>query len=244
LAQTILSLEPNELYPPSKVARRIVDPVQQREEYQKWRKRAGDWVRYHCKEPDGQKGNFNAWLGSTWQEFIDPADRRRVEKSRARAAQAHKGSHTKKRWAAALAAAVILMAALTQLPHSPKQDTEPIAFEPTMFKSVTAKQQASPSLDELLAWQSQPKPSPEPAQELAVSQVAPENTAAKTNLSTLEFARKMRQLHLSWHLQTFSHDSFISLVETEREQEAPSAVARIASYPYLLTRSNIAMTPL
>lgn len=243
LAQTILSLEPDELYPPSKVARRIVDPVQQREEYQKWRKRAGDWVRYHCKEPDGQKGNFNAWLGSTWQEFIDPADRRRVEKNRARAAQAQQGHRFKKRWAVLSVAALILAAALIKLPRSRAQHEDIATIEPTLFASVADQQPAASPLADMLA--QQPAPQQETASQQAVQAPpsAPETTTVNTELSSLAFALEMQKMHQSWQMQTFSHDSFINLVDTEREQAAPLAVARIASYPFLLTRSNIAMTP-
>jgi len=243
LAQTILSLEPDELYPPSKVARRIVDPVQQREEYQKWRKRAGDWVRYHCKEPDGQKGNFNAWLGSTWQEFIDPADRSRVEKCRARAAQAQQGHRFKKRWAMLSVAAVILAAAFIRMPRPRAQHEEIATMEPTLFASVPDKQSATSPLADLLAKQTTATPASEPEHLARQTPSEPEATVVKSELSSLAFALEMQKMHQSWQMRTFSHDSFITLVDTEREQATPLAVAKFAPYPVLLTRSNIAMPP-
>jgi hypothetical protein len=229
-------LDPEELYPPSKVARRIVDPVKEREEYQKWRKRAGDWVRYHCKEPDGRKGSFNAWLGATWQEFLDPADRHRAEKSRAKIAHAKKRRGFKKIMAAAMvtvAAAAVIIAAIVGMPERTGTPDDVIDFTPTMFPETATSTDISP-LENILRG--------ETASEERVPAFAGQDVP--DGMSTQEFARFMRQEHRSWHLQTFSHDAFISQIRTEREPEAPMVIARVASYPFLLTRSNIAMTPL
>ena len=71
--RVVLELEGDALYPPSHVAR-LIAPVGT-EEYDRWRKKTRSWIKYHCKEPNGKKGPYNAWYGATWQQFLDPMDK-------------------------------------------------------------------------------------------------------------------------------------------------------------------------
>jgi hypothetical protein len=67
-----MSLEEDELYPPSEVAHILVG--EKNSEYHRRRKTARAWIKYHCNTPNGKKGSYNSWYGATWQEFLDPVD--------------------------------------------------------------------------------------------------------------------------------------------------------------------------
>ena len=68
----VLSLEPDNLYMPAMVAKLISG---EKKEYNQWRVKSRAWIKYHCPSPDGKIGHWNAWKGTTWMSFIDPADR-------------------------------------------------------------------------------------------------------------------------------------------------------------------------